>query len=189
MNLRKLIAAEAVTLVKKKVIHFPSKKNQKVLFIAITNGKDFDTVGRSFLRAINRLGVNTQIAVIDERSGIEDIEKVRSLIDASDVVIAGLFGRVRSGAQNSVELPKSGNALFSEVLEGSKPVITVSFGNPYLLNAFPEIKTYIVSYGDMESLQRATAAAITGNAEFKGRLPITIGKYEAGLGLKIGKAN
>ncbi|HLM03195.1 MAG TPA: TonB family protein, partial [Pyrinomonadaceae bacterium] len=62
----------------------------------------------------------------------------------------------------------------------------VSFGNPYLLKNFPEFKTFVVSYGDMTSLQRATVRAVLGEIDFKGKLPITISpEYPRGTGLNI----
>jgi len=68
-------------------------------------------------------------------------------------------------------------------LQSSVKVISAAFGNPYLLRGFPEMKNYIVAYGDMNSLQRATGNAITGKIDFKGKLPITVGDYPRGTGL------
>ncbi len=46
----------------------------------------------------------------------------------SDVILAGLFGRVRSGAKNSVGIPESGAKVLRELLGSDKKVINVSFG-------------------------------------------------------------
>jgi beta-N-acetylhexosaminidase len=73
-----------------------------------------------------------------------------------------------------------------EILQTDKKVVSLSFGNPYLLNNFPEMKTYIVAYGDMQSLQRATARALLGEIDFKGKLPISLGeKFPLGTGIQI----
>ena len=105
----------------------------------------------------------------------------------ADVVVAGLFGRVRSGAKNSVGLPEAGEKVLNEVLKGKKPVVSIAFGNPYLLRGFPAMKTYIVAYGDMSSLQSASADAIIGKIEFKGKLPITVAEFPRGTGLSLKK--
>jgi hypothetical protein len=47
------------------------------------------------------------------------------------------------------------------------------------------MKTYIVAYGDMSSLQRATARALVGDISFKGKLPISLGEYKAGTGISV----
>jgi beta-N-acetylhexosaminidase len=104
----------------------------------------------------------------------------------ADIILAGLFGRVRTGSTNSAALPKAGAKLLRELLQTNKKVINVSFGNPYLLNGFPEMKTYIVAYGDMPSLQRAAARALLGEIDFSGKLPISITEnYPRGTGLQL----
>ena len=51
--------------------------------------------------------------------------------------------------------PQALSALISE----KKPIVGISFGNPYLLQSFKGLRTYIVSYGDMPALQQAAARA------------------------------
>ncbi|HYE64693.1 MAG TPA: hypothetical protein VD966_03865, partial [Pyrinomonadaceae bacterium] len=66
------------------------------------------------------------------------------------------------------------------------PVIGISFGNPYLLQDFPQMQTYIVAYGDMPSLQRAAARAVLGEIDINGKLPITLPSlYKRGAGIHL----
>jgi beta-N-acetylhexosaminidase len=111
----------------------------------------------------------------------EAIERAKN----AETVVAGLFGRVRSGAKNSVGLPETGAQVLKTVLQNNPNTINVSFGNPYLLRSFPEMKTYAVAYGDMASLQRAAARALMGEIDFKGKLPITVGSYARGTGIQL----
>ncbi len=179
------VSENAITLVRHEQGILPLKRSGKILVLAITNGRDFGSVGRVFLNSIRGFGFQAEIVAIDERSGSEETAAAIEKIESADLVIAALFGRVRSGAKNSVALPEAGNQLLKQILGGEKPVVSVAFGNPYLLNAFPGMNTYIVSYGDMESLQRATAGALAGSKEFRGRLPISIGNIPAGTGLRL----
>jgi len=72
-------------------------------------------------------------------------------------------------------------------INSGKRVIGIGFGNPYSLLAFPELKTYVASYGDMGSLQRATARALLGRIPFSGRLPVSIpGLHPIGHGIQTG---
>jgi beta-N-acetylhexosaminidase len=97
-----------------------------------------------------------------------------------------MYGRVRSGARNSVGLPDSGVRIIRDLLSQGKKVVGVSFGNPYILGSFPELKTYVVAYGDMPGLQRASARAIFGVQDFSGRLPISLpGLYPRGTGIQL----
>jgi beta-N-acetylhexosaminidase len=48
------------------------------------------------------------------------------------------------------------------------------------------LQTYLVSYGDMPSLQEATAQVLLGQSDIKGRLPISLpGLYPRGTGIQL----
>ncbi len=181
------IAQNAITLVKNEGTALPLKLGQKALVLAITNGEDRNFVGNTLVRTLSRNGLQTERIAIDERSTEKEIENALKKASEADVVVAGLFGRVRSGAKNSVGLPESGEKVLNEILKGETPVVSIAFGNPYLLRGFPSMKTYIVAYGDMSSLQSASADAIAGKIEFKGKLPITVGSFPRGTGLSLAK--
>ncbi|HEX8351634.1 MAG TPA: glycoside hydrolase family 3 C-terminal domain-containing protein, partial [Pyrinomonadaceae bacterium] len=124
--------------------------------------------------------------VLDARSSEAEVRDALERAQKADVVVASMYGRVRSGATNSVGLPEQGARVLSALLEKKVPVVGVSFGNPYLLQSFPSLRTYVVAYGDMPSLQRAAARALLGQSGFSGRLPITLpGLYPRGTGIQL----
>jgi hypothetical protein len=50
------------------------------------------------------------------------------------------------------------------------------------------MKTYLVSYGDMAALQRATVRGVLGLQDITGRLPISLpGLYPRGTGIQLVK--
>jgi len=182
------IAENAITLVKSESDVLPLKKDKKVFILGVTNGEDRNFVSNTFQRTLRAAGINFEAVILDERSTEEEMNAARRKAGEADIVLAGLFGRVRSGAKNSVGIPEAGAKVLRELLQSDKKIINVSFGNPYLLNNFPEMKTYIVAYGDMPSLQRATARALVGEINFNGKLPISLGGgYSRGTGLQVGK--
>jgi hypothetical protein len=125
---------------------------------------------------------------VQENSIQEQVDAARKAVSEADTIIVGLYGRVRSGAKNSVGVPENGAAILREALAARKNVIGISFGNPYILSSFPEMKTYIVAYGDMPSLQRAAARAILGTQDITGRLPISLpGLHPRGTGIQMMK--
>jgi len=100
-------------------------------------------------------------------------------------VIASLYGRVRTGQARSVGLPDSGALALASLIGSKAPVIGISFGNPYLLQSFPSLRTYMVAYGDMPSLQQAAARALLGEIDITGKLPISLpGLYARGTGIQ-----
>jgi len=186
------IARKAVTLVRDDAKLLPLKDlaQKKVFVLAISNGDDRVNVANTFTRSLRQAGVKFDIAILDNRVTADEARAALEKANKSDIVIAALFGRVRSGAKNSVGLPEPGTQLLRQLLASDKPLVGVSFGNPYFLNSFPNMKTYIAAYGDMTSLQRAAGNAIVGKESFTGRLPITLpGLAPRGTGIQLVMVN
>jgi beta-N-acetylhexosaminidase len=158
----------------------------RVFNLAITNGEDRLSVANPFVSELERLGRRAETVVLDSRSTDEEVKDALERAREADVVVASMYGRVRSGAANSVGLPEQGARVLKALLEKKAPVVGVSFGNPYLLQGFPAMQTYVVAYGDMPSLQRAVARSLAGRAGFTGRLPISLpGLYPRGTGIQL----
>jgi len=182
------IASKAITLVRNDAGLIPLKRDAKIAVLGISNGFDGPSIMNSLVGTLRENGVRFTPAYVQENSTAEQIAAARKTVKEADVVIAGLYGRVRSGAKNSVGVPESGASIFRELLAADKKVIGVSFGNPYILGSFPQIKTYLVAYGDMSSLQEASAKAILGTQDISGRLPISLpGLHQRGAGIQLGK--
>lgn len=179
------IAKNAITLVKKQDGVLPLQKGKKAVVLTLTNGEDRGFVGNNFVSTLRGLGLEAERVVFDERSTTEEMNAALAKIKKADVIIVGLFARVRSGAKNSIGLPEKGVTVLQEAFKSNKPVVSVSFGNPYFLKSLPEMKTYIAAYGDMQSLQKAAANSIMGTSDFVGKLPITVGDYPRGTGLSL----
>jgi beta-N-acetylhexosaminidase len=139
-----------------------------------------------FVNALRAGGAKVSTGYIQENSMQAQIDAARKAVAEADVVVVGLYGRVRSGAKNSAGIPENGAAIVREALASGKTVIGVSFGNPYILSSFPEMKNYIVAYGDMPSLQRAAAGSILGTQDVTGKLPISLpGLHPRGAGIQL----
>lgn len=180
------IGSKAITLVRNDGNLLPLKKDSKVTILAISNGFEGNTTYWSLARALDQMGVKYTAAVLQDNSSPERIAEARKNVAEADVVIAGLYGRVRSGATNSVGLPNSGVEILRGLIANNKPVVGVSFGNPYILSAFPDLKTYLVAYGDMAGLQKAAGRAVFGQQDITGRLPITLpGLHPRGTGIQL----
>lgn len=184
------IAEHAITLVRDDAKLLPLAKlkpDARIFNLAVTNGEDRFIAGL-FNAEMRRQGRRIGGVLLDERSTQAEIDKAIELASKADVVIASLYGRVRSGQANSVGVPESGAKVLRALLERHAPIIGISFGNPYLLQNFPNLQTYIVAYGDMPSLQRATARAVLGRINIAGKLPITLPNlYARGTGIQVSK--
>jgi beta-N-acetylhexosaminidase len=193
MRLADEVAAHAVTLVRDDagLIRRADggvglRPGARVFNLAITNGEDRFTVAGPFASQWARLGRRAETVVLDYRSTDDEVKDALERAQKADVVIASMYGRVRSGASNSTGLPEQGARVLKALLEKKVPVVGISFGNPYLLQNFPALQTYFVAYGDMPSLQRAAALALAGQSDVTGRLPISLpGLYPRGTGIQL----
>jgi beta-N-acetylhexosaminidase len=191
------IAEKAITLVRQEEGILPAARDTRIAVLGISNGFDGPSTMAPFaatLRQNRFLGPTgdagsrgqTTSVYLQENSLPAQVEAAQKAVAEADIVIVGLYGRVRSGARNSVGIPENGAAILREALAANKKVIGVSFGNPYILSSFPEMQTYIVAYGDMPSLQRAAARAILGQQAITGRLPISLpGLHPRGTGVQF----
>jgi beta-N-acetylhexosaminidase len=184
------IAEHAVTLVRDedKLVPLNLKPESKVFNLAVTNGDDRAWIARAFASRFKTGGVKMETIVLDERSTDKEVQKAIEKAQGADVVLASLYGRVRSGQKLSVGIPDTGARALSAAIAAKKPIVGISFGNPYLLQSFPGLRTYVVAYGDMPSLQQAVARALLGEIDVVGKLPISLpGLYPRGTGIQVKK--
>jgi beta-N-acetylhexosaminidase len=189
LQLVREIAEHAVTLVRNDAHLLPLnnlRPDARIFNLAITNGDDRNYIANPFVAAMARGGRRLETVVLDERSSDADIQKAIERAQGADLVIASLYGRVRTGQSSSIGLPETGVRALNQLISRDAPVIGISFGNPYLLQGFPQMKTYVVAYGDMPALQQATARALMGEIDITGKLPITLPSlYTRGTGIQL----
>lgn len=183
------ISEHAVTLVRDEDKLVPLKNlkpETKIFNLSVTNGDDRAWIANPFVTKLNRSGLKVETVVLDERSSEQEVQKAIDRATSADLVFASLYGRVRSGQASSVGIPEPGARALSAVIAAKKPVVGISFGNPYLLQSFPNLRTYLVAYGDMPSLQQAVARALLGEIDITGKLPISLpGLYPRGTGIQV----
>ncbi len=106
--------------------------------------------------------------------------------DSYDVAILALFVRV-SDRKGNVDVPAEQAALAEQLYKTGKPVITVGFGSPYLIERFPQAETWLAAFGISDVAQIAIARALFGEIPVRGHLPVTIPGVEmkAGFGIEL----
>ena len=182
------IAAHAITLVRNDAALLPLNlpPTATVFNLAITNGDDRSFITQPFVSTLARSGRKVVTIVLDDRSSEAEVKKALDLAGRADLVIASLYGRVRTGQARSVALPEPGAKVLATLIDRQTPIVGISFGNPYLLGSFPKLQTYLVAYGDMQSLQEASAEALLGQIDVTGHLPISLpGLYPRGTGIQL----
>ncbi len=101
--------------------------------------------------------------------------------DSYDVAVLALFVRV-SDRKGNVDVPAEQAALAEQLYKSGKPIITLAFGSPYLIEAFPQAETWLGAFGISDVAQISMVRAMFGELPVRGHLPVTI----PGIGLKAG---
>jgi len=188
-DLAREIAEHAITLVRNDDNLLPLSSHSgktRILNLAITNGDDRQFIANTFAGAMARGGRRVDTVVLDDRSSESDVQQALDAARHADLVVASLYGRVRSGEARSAGLPDAGARALSALIADNIRVVGISFGNPYLLMSFRGLRTYLVTYGDMPALQQAAARALLGQIEVSGKLPISLpGMYARGTGIQL----
>jgi beta-N-acetylhexosaminidase len=107
--------------------------------------------------------------------------------DSYDVAILALFVRV-SDRKGNVDVPAEQAALAEQIYKTGKPVITLGFGSPYLIEKFPQAETWLADFGISDVAQISVARALFAQIPVHGKLPVTIPgvNLKAGFGMERG---
>jgi beta-N-acetylhexosaminidase len=178
------IARRAMTLVREAPGALPLSPSIRLVHLIVDDIAASNLPGRDFARELEvRLGHEPETFVLDPRSRAEDVEPLVAAAERADVVLVSLFVRVRTGTGKLV-LPEPAQEALSRLASAGKPLVGVSFGNPYLAADLPSLSTYLAAYGDQPVMQVAAARALFGETGITGRLPVTIpGVAERGSGI------
>jgi beta-N-acetylhexosaminidase len=106
--------------------------------------------------------------------------------DSYDVAILALFVRV-SDRKGNVDVPAEQASLAEQIYKTGKPVITLGFGSPYLIERFPQAETWLAAFGISDVAQISAARALFGEIPVRGNLPVTIPSVnlKAGFGMEL----
>jgi beta-N-acetylhexosaminidase len=106
--------------------------------------------------------------------------------ESYDVAILALFVRV-SDRKGNVDVPPEQAALAEQLYKTGKPVVTVGFGSPYLIESFPKAETWLAAFGISDVAQISAARALFGQIPVRGHLPVTIPgvNLKAGFGMEL----
>jgi beta-N-acetylhexosaminidase len=142
--------------------------------------------GRAFAAAIRsaRTGVGPVTAVkILPTSTRYLLDSLGRMADSAAIVIVAPHVR-RVEGEGRPTIPNH-IAAWIDTLAQRRPVVVAAFGNPYVIRQFPAVKTYMVTYGVTEDLEKAAAAALFGLQPITGRAPVSLpGFFAMGDGIQ-----
>ena len=179
------IADRGVTLLRDTPWMLPldSTKPLRVLLVALSSdadpnpGETIEPEIRPRVESLKVLRADTQYAPVSSL-------KLPSP-DTYDVAIAALFVRV-ADRKGDMGFPDDQRAFVNQLLAAGKPTAVVAFGSPYLIEGFPNAKTWLGEFSTNDVSQRAAARALFGEIAITGKIPVTVpGTAKLGDGLRV----
>jgi beta-N-acetylhexosaminidase len=181
-NVARDIAARAITLLRDSVGLVPASREGR--FAVVTYAPELDVnAGRALAGELRSLAPQTIVARIDPSTSAAELDSLGARVRGADRVIVTTHVRTIEGAGRFAIAPRV--AAWIDTLATRERVVVVANGNPYVIAQFPQIGSYMVTYGIDASLERAAARALVGAAPIVGRAPISLpGFFAAGDGLR-----
>jgi beta-N-acetylhexosaminidase len=125
--------------------------------------------------AVRRFVPGARAYAFSQSPDAEQTAQAVKLALSSDVVVMGTY---------NAHIFREQGSLVRAVLDTGVPVVVVAMRNPYDVERFPAVKTYIAAYGFRECTMQAVAEIIFGVTRPQGKLPVTIpGIFPGGAGL------
>jgi beta-N-acetylhexosaminidase len=176
------VAQKSITLARDTKPLVPLKRDARVLAITYADQSDM-LAGRTFNLELRGAGINLTPIFVDSRTTQAELDALKSQAESVDVIIASAYVYPRNG-RGAIGTEGGYSAFIEQLAAANKNVIAISFGNPYLVSAYPSVPAYMLAWGSAPVSQRAAAAALLGNAPITGRLPISIPPwFKAGDGV------
>jgi len=167
------IADCGVTLLRDspRLVPLDATRPLRVLLVALSADPDAcpgESIEPEFLARVDSL------AVLRADTRFRSVaELVLPRPDTYDVAIAALFVRV-ADRKGNVAFPDDQRAFVNQLLATGKPVAIASFGSPYLIERFPNAKTWLAAFSANAVSQRAVVRAAFGQTTTAGKIPVTV---------------
>ncbi|MFT4205042.1 MAG: glycoside hydrolase family 3 N-terminal domain-containing protein [Chitinophagaceae bacterium] len=178
-TMRAAVALNAITLLRLSDESILKPAIGKAAYVAIGSTSN-TTIGNAFNKDFNADQYN-----ISYKADDSDIKNLLATLKAKnyDKVYIGIHDFSKRPA-NNFGIPGAIVQLANDV-DKNFNAATVVFGNPYAVKFFQDAKNLVVAYEDDSIFQKGAFNALTQQADFKGRLPVTVSEaFQFNFGIK-----
>lgn len=164
------LADRSVTVAFDRTQSLPLPRGTSVLVLSGAGKAPRDPIslGRSLEEYVSELGLGITVRTMtfDASTPVADVKYRAS--QAGMVVL--VTNNVRSGDYQT--------KVCQALIEVGKPLIVIAASSPYDADYLPEINAYITLYGLTPASVNAAVRVLVGEQEAKGKLPVTLRKYQ-----------
>lgn len=163
------LVGKSITMVKEGGV-LPLNPEQSILVVRVKHqlhmgGDDPTVLPHTLVQELRSYCGNVTEIVVGSNPSDEEINTAMKVASQSDQVIVQ--------TSNTLRFPSQG-IMVRKLVENHERVVAVSVRNPYDLNAFPQVKTYIACYEDLPITLELLAEILIGNKKASGKLPVTL---------------
>ncbi|MBN1929323.1 MAG: glycoside hydrolase family 3 protein [Chlorobiaceae bacterium] len=179
-RIAKRLAEESLTLVRNRENALPLRLPEKAEVLnIILNDQPGESIGRSFAEKLGKEYKVTSVR-LTPASTAETFRKASMLLSKADAVVltTGIQAWSSSMPSKLTDLQRDFVRSLPAMLPKGAPVIFVSFGTPYIFDAFPGIGTALCAYSSNDYSEAAIIRALKGEFIPKGKLPVSLEKPE-----------
>jgi len=113
-----------------------------------------------------------------------ELERARTAIGQADLVVFGLFTRVRSYREEAIRLDPRYRDLIRQAAGENRTVALCNFGNPWGLCDLPKAAVSLCTFSDAVDSIEAAARVLFGELKSQGKLPVRLSAdHPVGFGL------
>jgi beta-N-acetylhexosaminidase len=132
----------------------------------LTPADTSDRVPLLLAQAVRARAATTDELVTSDDPTSAEIAALRDKVSGYDLVIVGTA---------AAQLREEQAALARAMIEANPRTVCVALRTPWDVMTFPQARTFVCSYGVLRPTIDALVAALFGEIEFRGRLPVEIG--------------
>ncbi len=182
------IADASITLLRNEGPVVPVSPSSKILILAVSE-EPYNDAGRELQVMLQDLGRTASVVRITNDTGSERIQEIQSGLGNADVILVGVYMTIGAWKGQS-RIAQPVQQLLASLPGSGKPVITVAFGDPYVLGSLPPTQGVLTPYFGSVLAEHSVARALAGAINIRGHLPVTIpGRYAIGDGLLLPATN
>ncbi len=174
----------SVTLLRNNGSVLPLHPASRVHVITVTDEPNLQ-MGDALLDVLQPNVRSVALSHLWNESSPDAISRLNGELQSADVIVLGIYLSVGSWKGQlgfSAELQK----FFDTIASLKKPVVTIAFGDPYVIGKLPTTDVILATYTGVRKAEEAAGNVLLGKAEVLGKLPVTIpGKFKRGEGIHL----
>jgi len=179
------ISAEAITLLENDGKAFPLHRQQpkKIFALVISNALQAGD-GLYLQERLSAYGHHFETLSFLQEPTAATLERALQQCREADLLLVTMYLSV-GGWKGALRIPPSAFELINAALATNKPILAVSFGDPYVFEHLLAMSASLCAYNGGRTMEGLVTRALHGELHIHGKLPVTIpGRFAFGAGLE-----